>query len=302
MNNLTPRENRRYGELKKKIAASLWDAAEAAEEINKNRLYQNEYKTFDDFLSAECGYSRQRFHQLIKANSGRKRLESSDNVSSMLDKDSKIHPDKLSVRAAEEIGKADERDVQDIIDKSVEIANKTDSPLTAKIIKQASKEISCGTDDYNPDDYEDDCEPTGDIWADYEVTEKPTALDFAQWSNQTTRLLRGFDESYAESAHEVIYAIWPKKAAKSKNEAIEKPDDVTSGTWQDWLAARKAKKAGPVTLSVIKAVVRESEKAGICIDEALSRAAGRGWQTYRADWDDDLAKESVGARSMREKL
>ena len=158
------------------------------------------------------------------------------------------------------------------------------------------------TDDYNPDDiwgdalgeYEDDDEPTAESTA--------TASLFIAWIADTKRILPLIDESDAELAHAVIDGIWPRKPTKSKNEAIEKPDDVTSGTWKDWLAARKAKKAGPVTLSVIKAVIRESEKAGICIDEALSRAAGRGWQTYRADWDDDLAKESVGARSMREKL
>ena len=158
------------------------------------------------------------------------------------------------------------------------------------------------TGDYNPDDiwgdalgeYEDDDEPTAESTA--------TASLFIAWIADTKRILPLIDESDAELAHAVIDGIWPRKPTKSKNEAIEKPGDVTSGTWKDWLAARKAKKAGPVTLSVIKAVIRESEKAGICIDEALSRAAGRGWQTYRADWDDDLAKESVGARSMREKL
>jgi hypothetical protein len=40
------------------------------------------------------------------------------------------------------LGKAADEDVQDIIDKSVEIAHQKDSPLTAAIIKQASNEIA----------------------------------------------------------------------------------------------------------------------------------------------------------------
>lgn len=149
MNSLTPRDRRRYQELKKLISTNLWDAAGYASEIHDSKLYLEEYETFDEFLKAELGYSRQRFYQLKNANIGKKHLENANLVSSMLDK--------VSVRAAEEIGKADEKDVQKIIDKSVEIAQQQDSPLTAKIIKQAAEEIASPVEEY--EDVSDEPEP-----------------------------------------------------------------------------------------------------------------------------------------------
>ena len=139
---LAPRERRRYEELKKTISSNLWQAAEAAEEIQNRKLYLEEYDSFKDFIEAELPFSKQRFYQLLNAKKGQKRLETATQKSSMLDFSGPPEVADLSVRAAEEIGKADEKDVQKIIDKSVEIAHKKDSPLTAAIIKQASKEIA----------------------------------------------------------------------------------------------------------------------------------------------------------------
>ncbi len=143
--------SKRYNKLKKRISKSIWDAVDVADEIQRDELYLEEYKTFEEFIQAELGYTKTRFYQLMEANAGKKRIEkAASKKSSMLDSKSgfdtvkaeKLKIENVSVRAAEEIGRADEKDVQKIIDKAVEIAHQKDSPLTAKIIKQASKAIS----------------------------------------------------------------------------------------------------------------------------------------------------------------
>lgn len=62
------------------------------------------------------------------------------------------------------------------------------------------------------------------------------------------------------------------------------PDDVESQTWGDWLAVRKAKRAGPVTATVLAAMRREAARAGISTEAAVRTCAERGWQGFRADW------------------
>lgn len=52
----------------------------------------------------------------------------------------------------------------------------------------------------------------------------------------------------------------------------------------DWLAVRKAKKAGPITQTVIAGISREAEKANISLVDAVTACCEYGWQGFNAGW------------------
>jgi hypothetical protein len=62
------------------------------------------------------------------------------------------------------------------------------------------------------------------------------------------------------------------------------PDDVDPQTFADWQAVRSAKRAGPVTQTVLRSMTSEADKAGITLHRAIEIAAARGWQAFKADW------------------
>lgn len=63
-----------------------------------------------------------------------------------------------------------------------------------------------------------------------------------------------------------------------------RPHDVDELVWSDWLAVRRAKRAGPVTATVLAGMRREAAKAGVSVEAAIRTCAERGWQGFRADW------------------
>jgi len=73
------------------------------------------------------------------------------------------------------------------------------------------------------------------------------------------------------------------KTAKRRT-AIQCPDDVDQQTFADWQAVRTAKRAGPVTQTVLRSMTSEAAKAGITLQRAIEIAAARGWQAFKADW------------------
>ena len=58
------------------------------------------------------------------------------------------------------------------------------------------------------------------------------------------------------------------------------PEELTT----EWKAVRKAKRAGPISQTVIDALHREAAKAGITVEEAVRGCVERGWQGFKADW------------------
>jgi hypothetical protein len=60
--------------------------------------------------------------------------------------------------------------------------------------------------------------------------------------------------------------------------------DVDPQLVDDWKAVRTAKRAGPITGTVVKGLVREAAKAGMTVSEALEICCANGWQGFRADW------------------
>lgn len=86
-----------------------------------------------------------------------------------------------------------------------------------------------------------------------------------------------------------------KKTKQKKS--IEKPDEVAEKVWEDFLLIRKEKKA-PLTQTALELINGEAEKAGIGLNEALSMACARGWQSFKAEWVQNTRSESFNAPAI----
>jgi hypothetical protein len=76
----------------------------------------------------------------------------------------------------------------------------------------------------------------------------------------------------------------PSKNRK-KISAIERPDEVTEQTWNDYLQLRKQKRAD-LTLTALDALKREARKAGWSLEAVLRECIVRGWTGFKAEWID----------------
>ena len=83
----------------------------------------------------------------------------------------------------------------------------------------------------------------------------------------------------------------PKKSVSSKA-GYPKPDDVEDSVWRDFLIVRKKQKA-EVTETSMAGIIREANKAGYSLNDALRTCCERGWRGFKADWVKD---EKPGAR------
>jgi len=86
------------------------------------------------------------------------------------------------------------------------------------------------------------------------------------------------------SAEHVAEATVPVKGKPKKRAAVPRPDDIPEQVWDDWQAVRKAKKAGPVTATVIKNMATQAQLAQLTVAQAVEECAARGWQAFKADW------------------
>ena len=73
------------------------------------------------------------------------------------------------------------------------------------------------------------------------------------------------------------------------NIKIQAPQGVSLEVWESFLAQRKLSRAA-VTETVIKAIKRESEKAGWSLEQTLTEIVSRGWRGFKAEWVQDNPK------------
>lgn len=73
------------------------------------------------------------------------------------------------------------------------------------------------------------------------------------------------------------------KGRKNIDRAPAQPTGVSDHVWADFLLHRKAKKA-PLTETAVKAIVREADKAGWSLEDALTETMARGWQGFKAEF------------------
>ena len=69
---------------------------------------------------------------------------------------------------------------------------------------------------------------------------------------------------------------------KKTTTAIQ-PFTVDDQVWNDFLAVRKAKRA-PLTETALAMIEKESELAGLTLNDALTECVTRGWQSFKAEW------------------
>lgn len=68
----------------------------------------------------------------------------------------------------------------------------------------------------------------------------------------------------------------------------------------DWLAVRKAKRAGPLTGTAINALVREANKAGLSLTEAVTFCCEASWVGFNSGWYLDRIGKSAGEPAKQE--
>ena len=138
MNSLRPSERARYLQLKMQMQNGLMQVAEALYEIREGKLYEDEYKTFGDFIENECDYSRPRVYQMSKAVEGQRKLSTivdkrDPDLSTIVDKNESVN-----VSVAVEIASIPDEHIPDVIEQATESGTK---PLTAASVKRVKGEI-----------------------------------------------------------------------------------------------------------------------------------------------------------------
>jgi hypothetical protein len=90
------------------------------------------------------------------------------------------------------------------------------------------------------------------------------------------------------------------KKEQGNGESAHTPElaDVPSDLLADYRAVRKAKKAGPITNTVIAGLRREAAKAGVTLAEAIATCCEAGWQGFRADWYANRMRQQSGGSSQ----
>ncbi len=74
-----------------------------------------------------------------------------------------------------------------------------------------------------------------------------------------------------------------KTKKRERTPSAQKPDDVSQGVWDQYLAHR-AKKRASVTSIVIEHLRKEAALAGISLEDAMRECIVRGWQGFYASW------------------
>ena len=138
MNSLRPSERARYLQLKMQMQNGLMQVAEALYEIREGKLYEDEYKTFGDFIENEWDYARRRGYQMIKAVEGQRKLSTivdkrDPDLSTIVDKNESVN-----VSVAVEIASIPDEHIPDVIEQATEGGTK---PLTAASVKRVKGEI-----------------------------------------------------------------------------------------------------------------------------------------------------------------
>jgi len=78
---------------------------------------------------------------------------------------------------------------------------------------------------------------------------------------------------------------------KPKFDLLDSVPDLDQQVAADFLAVRKSKRA-PMTATALALITSEADKAGITTAEAIAIAAGRGWQSFKAEWIADNKQQT----------
>lgn len=76
------------------------------------------------------------------------------------------------------------------------------------------------------------------------------------------------------------------ESAPRVKEKLVKPEGVSEQTWMDWQALKR-KLCKSCTQRMVNAIVREAEKAGMSVEDAMVYQLEKGWKGFDADWVTD---------------
>ena len=98
-------------------------------------------------------------------------------------------------------------------------------------------------------------------------------------------------------------------SSSSKNNILKEssfcPSNVSMEVWKEFVAHRKLKKA-TVTQLVIDGIVKEANKAGWPIEDALKEVIIRNWKSFKAEWvaakqnPADVVRQTVPSKQERD--
>ncbi|HEY1058367.1 MAG TPA: helix-turn-helix domain-containing protein [Limnobacter sp.] len=91
----------------------------------------------------------------------------------------------------------------------------------------------------------------------------------------------------------------PSKKAEKVISLIDRPDDVDTQVWDDFLKVRSSKTSAPLTITAINSIKKEAVKAGITLQAALETAIEGGWRSFKAEWIDNHQQKPKKQASAR---
>ena len=91
------------------------------------------------------------------------------------------------------------------------------------------------------------------------------------------------------------------KPIKNTATVVATPNGVSELVWQEFVSHRKAKKA-KVTQLVIDGIVKEANKAGWLLEDALKETIVRNWQSFKAEWVSEKQTASQKAQNNLHQL
>jgi phage replication O-like protein O len=74
--------------------------------------------------------------------------------------------------------------------------------------------------------------------------------------------------------------------------------EIDSDVLRQWMAVRKKKRGAELSNIVYKAMIRESNKAGLSLEQAITVCVEKNWIAFDADW---YSKLSTGERKFKNK-
>lgn len=73
------------------------------------------------------------------------------------------------------------------------------------------------------------------------------------------------------------------KATRPKTQKLVKPEGVSDQVWSEWQALKR-KLCKSCTQRMVDAIVREADKAGMTVEEAMTYQLEKGWKGFEAEW------------------
>ena len=97
--------------------------------------------------------------------------------------------------------------------------------------------------------------------------------------------------------HEPINQSLGEESPKNKKLGLSNLIElgVNEQVAKDWIEVRKTKRA-PLTKTALDAIVKEAEKANLSLNDAIRASVENSWQGFKADWYQNLNKQTNSQR------